>query len=308
MSEDISFKEGILMVEQAAQKQLRINKLNELTGKEWIKFTKSWFIHNPPPRGDAKILHPACFPETLVEEFIKFFTKKYQWVLDPFLGTGSTLVAAQKCMRNGIGIEIYPEYAEIARKRLSQKKLLGHEEIQEVVVVGDSRKITKIFEEHNMPKVDFCITSPPYWNQLKRNYIRQKGRGEKGLDTYYGNRQEDIGNIDDYKQFIAQQKKIFEVVYEVMKDFGYLVIITNNVFFNGRLYPLAFDTLLSLSEKWVPKDEKIWLQDDKTLLPLGIYSAWVGNRCHQYCLIFRKEPTEANDDMTNNHVFEVENC
>jgi len=290
---------GVSMVEQAEQKQFRVNRLNELTGKEWIKFTKSWFIHNPPPRENAKMLHPACFPETLVEEFINFFTKKYQWVLDPFLGTGSTLVAAQNTLRNGIGLEIYPEYADIAKKRLSQKKLLEHEEIQEIVIVGDSRNITRIFEDHNLSKVDFCITSPPYWNQLKRNYIRQKERGEKGLDTYYGDRQEDIGNIDDYKQFVDQQKKVFDAVYEVVKDFGYLVVITNNVFYEGRLYPLAFDTLLSLSERWVPKDEKIWLQDDKTLLPLGIYNAWVGNRCHQYCLIFRKEPVKAKDDIVN---------
>ncbi|RLI09942.1 site-specific DNA-methyltransferase [Candidatus Bathyarchaeota archaeon] len=287
------------MVEQTTQKQPRTNKLNELTGKEWIKFTKSWFIHNPPPREDTKMLHPACFPETLVEEFIKFFTKRYQWVLDPFLGTGSTLVAAQNSMRNGIGIEIYPEYAEIARKRLSQKKLLKHEEVREIVIVGDSRNIVNIFKEYNLPKVDFCITSPPYWNQLKRNYIRQKERGEKGLDTYYGDKQEDIGNIDDYKQFISEQKKIFDGVYEVLKDFGYLVIITNNVFYEGRLYPLAFDTLISLSKKWVPKDEKIWLQNDKPLLPLGIYNAWVGNRCHQYCLIFRKEPEKLEKDIAD---------
>jgi DNA modification methylase len=242
------------------------------------------------------MLHPACFPESLVEEFILFFTKKSQWVLDPFLGTGSTLVAAQKCMRNGIGIEIYPEYAEIAKKRLTQTKLLEQEWVTELVIVGDSRNITKIFKENNLPEADFCITSPPYWNQLKRNYIRQKERGEKGLDTYYGDRPEDIGNIDDYYKFITEQKKIFDGVYNVLKNYGYLVIITNNVFFDGRLYPLAFDTLISLSQKWVPKDEKIWLQDDKTLLPLGIYNAWVGNRCHQYCLIFRKEPVKAKDD------------
>lgn len=275
----------------------RINKLNELTGKEWIKFTKTWFIHNPPPRGKTKILHPACFPETLIEEFIKFFTKRNQWVLDPFLGTGSTLVAAQKSMRNGIGIEIYPQYAEIARRRLTQKKLLEHEQIREIMIVGDSREIIKIFQENDFPKVDFCITSPPYWNQLKRNYIRQKERGEKGLDTHYGDEPEDIGNLDDYKEFIREQKKIFDGVYEVLKDFGYLVVITNNVFFEGRLYPLAFDTLISLSDKWVPKDEKIWLQNDKRLLPLGIYNAWVGNRSHQYCLVFRKEPQKATNNV-----------
>ena len=275
----------------------RINKLNELTGKEWIKFTKTWFIHNPPPRGKTKILHPACFPETLIEEFIKFFTKRNQWVLDPFLGTGSTLVAAQKSMRNGIGIELYPQYAEIARRRLTQKKLLEHEQIREIMIVGDSKEIVKIFKDNDFPKVDFCITSPPYWNQLKRSYIRQKERGEKGLNTYYGDEPEDIGNLDDYKEFIREQKKIFDGVYEVLKDYGYLVIITNNVFFEGRLYPLAFDTLISLSDKWVPKDEKIWLQNDKRLLPLGIYNAWVGNRSHQYCLVFRKEPQKATNDV-----------
>jgi hypothetical protein len=56
---------------------------------------------------------------------------------------------------------------------------------------------------------------------------------------------------------------------------------------------LAFDTATSLtkrgSKSWILKDEKIWLQDDKKLIALGINSAWVGNRHHQYCLIFRKE-------------------
>ncbi|MHA1327028.1 MAG: hypothetical protein ACTSRH_06870 [Promethearchaeota archaeon] len=85
------------------------------------------------------------------------------------------------------------------------------------------------------------------------------------------------------------QKKIFEKIYTVLKNKAYLVIITNNVFYDGRVYPLAFQTAISLSEKWVLKDEKIWCQDDKALLPLGIMNAWIANRCHQYCLIFRKE-------------------
>ena len=65
------------------------NKLNELTGKEWIKFTKSWFIHRPARRNGSEILHPAKFPESLVEEFIAFFTKENAWVLDPAVGCRS---------------------------------------------------------------------------------------------------------------------------------------------------------------------------------------------------------------------------
>lgn len=105
----------------------------------------------------------------------------------------------------------------------------------------------------------------------------------------YSNDPEDIGNINSYREFLDAQKQIFDEVYKVTKPGGYLVVVTNNVFSEGRLYPLAFDTLINLGEKWVPKDERVWLHDDKRLLPLGIYNAWVGNRSHHYCLVFRKE-------------------
>ena len=90
-------------------------------------------------------------------------------------------------------------------------------------------------------------------------------------------------------EFLDTQERIFDEVYGVMKAGGYLVVVTNNVFSEGRLFPLAFDTLRSLAKTWIPKDERVWLHDDKRLLPLGIYNAWVGNRSHQYCLVFRKE-------------------
>ncbi len=282
------------------------NRLNELSGKEWIKFTKSWFIHRPKSRGDKKVMHPASYPESLVSEFIAFFTKKGEWVIDPFLGTGSTLVACRELIRNGVGIEINKKYSKIAKERLKDqpelsqilnKVSVSEEKImtsEHKIITGDSRNLVSLLEKEGIEEVDFCITSPPYWNQLKRNHIRQKERKEKNLDTIYSeDNEDDIGNIDDYLEFIEEQKKIFDQVWKVMKNKGYLVVITNNVFYNGEVYPLAYDTAISLSRtdkcKWVLKDEKIWCQDDKSLLPLGIYNAWVGNRHHQYCLIFRKE-------------------
>src|SRR2546422_11244846 len=61
----------------------RRNKLNDLTGKEWAQFTRSWFTHNPEPRKNDEILHPAKFPESMIAEFVQFFTKKGDIVLDP---------------------------------------------------------------------------------------------------------------------------------------------------------------------------------------------------------------------------------
>lgn len=271
------------------------NKLNELSGKDWIKFTKSWFVHRPEPRGDQKVRHPASYPESLVREFILFFTRKRQLVVDPFVGTGSTLVAAVETGRSAVGFEIASKYAAIARKRVTaavKENARSTEEALTEVVRADSKKLSEIWEERKYPPADYCITSPPYWNQLKRNSIRQRNRVASGLDTEYSRDSKDIGNIEDYHQFLAKMKGVFDEVYKIMRTKGYLTVITNNVFAEGRMHPLAFDTVSTLSQApfaWVPKDEKVWLQNDKTLLPLGVYNAWVGNRHHQYCLIFRKE-------------------
>ena len=269
------------------KKRRPVNRLNDLSGKEWIKFTKSWFKHSPPPRDRTKLIHPAGFPETLVREFVEFFTKRNMWVLDPFLGTGSTLLAARAAGRNAVGVEINPRYAAMARSRLEE--IASSDGTRQLVLQGNSRDLRKILEKDYVREVDFCITSPPYWNQLKRASLRQRERKQNGLDTNYSDNPEDIGNIGDYEEFLDAQERIFSEVYGVMKVGGYLVVVTNNVFSQGRLYPLAFDTLTTLAESWVPKDERVWLHDDKRLLPLGIYNAWVGNRSHQYCLIFRKE-------------------
>ena len=164
------------------------------------------------------------------------------------------------------------------------------------VICGDSLNLLNYWEEYKLPEVDFCITSPPYWNQLQRNTLRQKSRKDEGLDTKYSESDpKDLGNLNDYNEFLDEQRKIFGCVHELLRPNGYLVIITNNIFSNGRIYPLAYDTSLSLTQDkehtWILKDEKIWLQDDKSLVALGVNYAWVGNRCHQYCLIFRKETT-----------------
>lgn len=278
----------------------RRNKLNELSGRDWIKFTKSWFVHRPEPRGSRKIRHPASFPESLVKDFVSFFTKKGELVVDPFVGTGSTLVAALETGRSAIGFEIVEKYADMSRQRI--KETVARNRADELpkrngsswakIIEGDSTKLSKIWRSRGFPAADYCITSPPYWNQLRKNHMRQRGRTEKGLDTAYSNDPDEIGNIEDYDDFLVALKRAFDEVHKVMKPKGYLTIITNNVFSDGRMYPLAFDTVSTLSQEpyaWTPKDEKVWCQDDKRLLPLGVFNAWVGNRHHQYCLIFRKE-------------------
>ena len=82
------------------------NDLNDLTGKEWIKFTRTWFVCDSPRywQNRQTELHPARFPEEMVAEFLGFFTKRGGAVLDPFAGSGATLVACAENGRTGVGV------------------------------------------------------------------------------------------------------------------------------------------------------------------------------------------------------------
>jgi len=250
------------------------NKLNDLTGKEWIKFSKSWFILRPMRRNKTVIQHPAKFPESLVERYISFFTKKGEKVLDPMAGTGTVNYICEKLERKGYSIELEEKYYQIGIQRSKQEFYLG-----------DCRN----FYDFNIPEIDFIITSPPYWNSLKMSHFRQKKRVNNGLDTEYSADIRNFENIENYRNFIQDLAKFYKLLKPTLKKKGYLTIIVNNVYKNGKLYPLAFDIASKLGEFYTLKDEQIWCQDDKSLIALGINNAYVGNRHHCYCLIFRND-------------------
>lgn len=270
-----------------------VNRLNDLSNKEWLKFQKSWFVHNPPPRGKDVLLHPAKFPESLVEEFVQFFTKRGQVVLDPMAGTGSAVVAAVRCGRIGIGVELLEKYAEVARQRL-QEALFGSGLAADMEPLRESRIITADalhLAELDLPPVDYCITSPPYWDMLRRQgFETQRRRREaEGLDVHYSDDERDLGNVTDYDDFLSRLARVYAQVAAVLRPRGYLTIIVKNVKKGGVLYPLAWDLGREVGKILRLKDEKIWCQDNQRLAPYGMGSSWVSNTMHHYCLNFRKE-------------------
>ncbi len=266
------------------------NKLNNLTSKEWLKFQKSWFVHNPPPRKKGVLTHPAKFPETMAQEFIEFFTKEGETVLDPMAGTGSTLVAALRARRNSYGIELNPKYAKIAKQIIDdERNVLGErvEGLTSKVINGDARLATT----YQLPITDYVITSPPYWDMLRARgaETQKKRRGSDELDVHYSDDPNDMGNIGEYEKFVEELIDIYKGMKSLLREKAYLTIIVKNVKKGGRIYPLAWDIARELGKTYTLKDEKIWLQDNQRLSPFGLGSAWVSNTFHHYCLQFRNE-------------------
>jgi DNA modification methylase len=274
----------------AAKPRVFRNRLNNLDSKTWLKFQKSWFVHNPPPRRKDVLTHPAKFPETLAQEFIEFFTKKGATVLDPMMGTGSALVAALRAGRHGVGIELNPKYFRIARQVLADE--------QAALGKPAARLKLKLFNcdagraaDLDLPPIDYVLTSPPYWDMLHARgaATQKKRRSTAGLDVVYSDDPRDLGNVADYDEFVERLAYIYEALAPALKPRAYLTVIVKNVKKGGRIYPLAWDLARRLSRTYLLKDERIWAQDNQRLAPYGLGNAWVSNTFHHYCLQFRKE-------------------
>ncbi len=268
------------------------NRLNDLDPKTWLKFQKSWFIHNPPPRRKDVLRHPAKFPETMAQEFIEFFTKPGQWVLDPMAGTGSTLVAALRCGRNSLGIELNPIYAGIANQILNEEMMqLGSPEDDLVarIIAGDAALATDLLSTTSPCLFDYVLTSPPYWDMLhvQGAQTQKKRRDTDTLDVTYSDQPDDLGNIHDYPDFVEKLSTIYINLQSSLRSGAYLTIIVKNIKKKGEIYPLAWDLAGRLAKVYTLKDEKIWCQDDIRLAPYGLGNAWVSNTFHHYCLQFR---------------------
>ncbi|MFQ6133222.1 MAG: DNA methyltransferase [Armatimonadota bacterium] len=266
--------------------------LNDLSGKEWVRLTKSWFVADGQSAEVTPDVerHPASFPPSLPERFIRFFTHPGDIVLDPFVGCGSTLVACQAAGRHGIGVDISPHYCAAAMRRL---ELLpppeGDPPLGLEVVQADARQLADL----GLPAVDFCITSPPYWNMLRTSRggvdSNHKLRRRKGLDTHYSDDPADLGNTSDYRQYLAELAGIFRQVEALLKPERYLVVIAQNVRpRDGVMVPLAWDLARELSRFMDLRQELIWCQDQKRLGCWGFPTTYVSNVHHHYCLVLQK--------------------
>ena len=291
------------------------NELNDLTGAEWLRFTKTWFICDSGryrQNRDTE-LHPARYPEELVAEFVRFFTKSGGWVLDPFCGSGATLVACREQGRNAVGIELAARYAEVARRRLEQGELLS----TALVIHGDARQVAcpDLWRDLSstgvspvsdasaaLPQFDFLITSPPYWDMLHHSRggvkSKQKQRVEQGLDEVYSPDPADLGNLSDYDQFLDELGQVFDGCAQVLKPGKYLVVVAQNLRTPaGEVAPLAWDLARRISRSFSFQGERIWCQNSKPLGIWGYPKVFVPNYHHHYCLIFRHDRAPESDEI-----------
>jgi DNA modification methylase len=259
------------------------NKINNLTGKEWLKFSKSVWISQKSAVDKDAFEHPAPFLVEDVKKLILLFTKKGDKVLDPFMGSGTTILASVSEQRKGIGIDLNKEYIKLAKKRLKKIKA-DSKKIK--IINGDSLKKIKTLDP-----IDYCVTSPPYHNILKNkgNGIRHDGNQKRQGVEYYSDDDKDVGNKETYASYVESVKEIMSEIYKKLKIKKYCTIIISDFTVEKQETNAHGDMIRIMQEiGFELSGNTILVQDSKPLYPFGYPYAYKINHVHQYLLTFRK--------------------
>jgi DNA modification methylase len=265
---------------------LRERRGDEAAGALLEQVVSSFLFSRTPPRSRQKTLHPATFSESDIVRLIGLFTQGGGRVLDPFVGTGSTLIACAQSGRLGVGIELSREWATVARARLrTEGGPLGK---QQLLLHADARKaLPKLAPE----SFDLLLTSPPYWSMLrKRPGLKARAeRVARGLATHYSESPADLGNIEGYADFLTTLGAIFGLALPALRPGAYACVIVSDFRHGSRFVLHHADVAQALEAAGYPlKAVTILAQDNKNLYPFGIPHRFVSNVHHQYVLVHQR--------------------
>ncbi len=213
--------------------------INCLIAKEWLKSQVAvWeFFYETRDVRDKEI-HPAVFPIALPKKCIELFTHKGELVLDPFMGIGTTLIAAKDTERNAVGFDLNKNYAEFAKKRLIQTNLQNN--TKQIIINDDSINISKYLEEET---VSLCVTSPPYANMLSKPKLNKSRIGKSRYDQHYKKVQQystnprDLGTMEP-KKFAEELGKIYEKILPLLKPKAHCIINITDLWWENKRIPL----------------------------------------------------------------------
>ena len=268
--------------------RLTHKRANELDGQTWTKYSISIWSDIKKTAEEAALRHPALFPIELPRRLLRCFTSdEDSVVLDPFVGLGSTVLAAEELGKTGIGLDIYPNFIKKARERLAQLRL-GSENQSATSPKGnfhcvDARNLTRVVP---IGSVDIVITSPPYWD-----IHLQERTADRKTARPYGESDADLSRIHSYPQFLDNLRDAFEPVYRVLKPGKYCIIVVMDIRKKDKLYPLHSDVVSLMRDiGFLYDDLIIWdrRHEYSNMRPLGYPYRFRINRAHEYILIFLK--------------------
>lgn len=280
---------------------------NDLTPSEWASLSKNVInedeIFNQvwkdlsSPRNKYQLEHGAVYPVKLAERLIKMYSSEGDSVFDPFLGIGSTLIAAHHHGRHGIGIELNPRFAAVAQNWLDDVQGLFWSDAIYKIVNDDCRNM---LQHVRKDKIQLTVTSPPYADFIQKSVEDRKTTHKTSIIKHennstvkqYSEDENDFGNLP-YKKFLMHIREVLKSNLEVTKPGGYAAWVVKDYRDTKNKIPyVAFHSDLAIVGEdvgWTHHDLIVWDQTgQRRLVLLGYPSVFYTNQNCSFIVVFRK--------------------
>ncbi len=255
-----------------------------MDGKTWLRYSISIWDDVLKGREERGYNHPAMFPSRLTDRLIEIFGRNGDGlVLDPFMGSGSTLCSAYRHGLASVGFELSAGYIDIARERLAALGAEPGAPHYPRIVQDDSRRLLDYVAPSS---VGLCVTSPPYWDILN-----QRRTADGKIIRNYGTDRDDLGRIKDYDAFLDALQDVFARVRKTMVKGAYCVAVVMDIRKKADFFAFHMDLTARLRDTGLTLDDIIiWDRraEYNNLRPLGYPHVFRVNKVHEFILIFQK--------------------
>ena len=213
-----------------------MSKYNDIDMNHWKEYTdvetdSLWLIDKRDNSGVHAGDYHGNFVPQIPHQLFSRYTKQGDWILDPFMGSGTSLIEAQRMKRNAIGIELQQEVLDKAAQRIDAEK---NDESTIIKICGDSSTVDlkPILDSVGIEKVQFVIFHPPYWDIIK-----------------FSDNPCDLSNCGSLEDFQNSFGKVVDNTTAFLEKNRYCAVVIGDKYANSQVVPLGFHCMNIFLEK-----------------------------------------------------------
>ena len=260
----------------------RINDINLNRWKDYenILTDSLWIFDKRDTSGEHLGWYWGNFVPQIPNQLLQRYSKRGDWILDPFVGSGTTLIECRRLGRNGIGIELNGEVVYKAKERIERENNMQN--ITTKVVMGDNTELDyhQLLSALGINSVQFVIMHPPYFDILK-----------------FSDNPKDLSNSNTVYDFLSRLEVAVKKSRDVLDNNRYLAVVIGDKYEDGHLVPLGFYTMQMIMKSGFSLKSIIVKNFDETKgkrsqKELWRYRALIGEYYifkHEYIFLFIKE-------------------
>ena len=258
-----------------------INDINLLRWKDYdsIITDSLWVLDKRDASGAHLAWYWGNFVPQIPHQIMLRYTRKGDWVLDTFLGSGTTLIECRRLGRNGLGIELNDNVAQKAKDIIKQERNIDN--VVTDVIIDDSKNvnINAVLEKHKIKCVQLLIMHPPYHDIVK-----------------FSEDQRDLSNAENIEKFLQMFGNVVDNASPFLEKGRYLALIIGDKYTKGEWIPLGFYCMNEVSKRGYTLKSIIVKNFEETRgkrnqKELWRYRALVGGFYvfkHEYIMLFKK--------------------